>query len=99
MRWHYSRYRGEIQFILRETSASCKIILNEEEAQLTASACTAEDRDDIIGARNSTQEPPGSTIKTQVDCIITPMEDSVRIQNFTTRWRGRRMRERDKTTE
>ena len=41
-------------------SADCKIVLNEEEAQLTASACMAEEQDKIIDARRVTQGPAGS---------------------------------------
>ena len=42
-----------------KTSADCKIVLDEE-AQLTASACTAEDRDEVIVAGRATQGPTGS---------------------------------------
>ena len=40
-------------------SADCKIVLDEE-AQLTASACMAEDRDEVIVTGRATQGPTGS---------------------------------------
>ena len=74
-----------------KTSADCKIVLDEE-AQLTASACTAEDQDEVIVTGRVTQGPTGNDYKTQ--CIVTPMDNSVRIHNSNTMEEGTYTRER-----